>query len=152
MIASDLAAFLQDGQAIHIGTRDEQLQPNGGRAAAMTVEDDGRHVVVYVAEVAARRLMPDLESNGQVAVVVCRPTDDRTCQIKGILDSIREARPDERPVVDAQWKGLLDKLAHLGIPAETAGGWITWPAVAIRVRTTALFDQTPGPTAGAPLA
>jgi len=29
--------------------------------------------------------------------------------------------------------------------------WVTWPAVAIRVRANALFNQTPGPGAGAPI-
>jgi hypothetical protein len=28
--------------------------------------------------------------------------------------------------------------------------WVTWPAVAIRLRATAVFNQTPGPDAGAP--
>lgn len=151
MIPPALAAFLEGGLSIHLGTRDAQLQPNGARAAAVTVDEDGTHLTVYVASVAATRLLPDLESNGQAAVVVCRPTDDRSCQVKGEFVSVRTAHADEQATVTAQWNGFLEELARIGISKAAAEGWATWPAVAIRLRATALFDQTPGPGAGAPL-
>ena len=49
MIDEQLAAFLQEGVGIHIGTRNDALEPNGARAIAVKVEDDGMHLVVYVA-------------------------------------------------------------------------------------------------------
>lgn len=151
MIHPALAAFLEQGISIHLGTRDERLQPNGARAAALKVDEDGTHLTVYVASIAVTRLLPDLESNGQAAVVVCRPTDDRSCQVKGEFVSIRPAQADEEAMVTAQWNGFLDELTRVGIPRAAAEGWVFWPAVAIRLRATALFDQTPGPGAGAPL-
>jgi hypothetical protein len=151
MIHEELASFLQAGVSIHIGTRDDRLRPNGARAAAVKVGDEGRHFVVYLAKVAAERILPDLRSNGLAAVVFCRPTDDRSCQVKGVFVSARAARADERALVDRQWKEFLDELAQIGIPREATAAWITWPAVAIKLRATALFDQTPGPGAGAPI-
>ena len=152
MIDRALAAFLEEGVGIHLGTRDEHLIPNGARAAAVKVEDDGVHLVVYVAKVAAARLLPDLRSNGQAAVVVGRPIDDRSCQVKGHFVSARPARVPEQAIVAAQWNAFLQQLAAIGIPPSAADGWVTWPAVAIRLRATAIFEQTPGPTAGAPIA
>jgi hypothetical protein len=151
MIDRQLASFLQEGLGIHIGVRNERLEPNGARAAAVRVDDDGQHLVVYVAEVAARRVMPGLESNGQAAVLFGRPVDDRSCQVKGTFVSARPAKADERPFVEAQRDGFLDQLEHIGIPREAATSWITWPAVAIRLKVTALFEGTPGPQAGAAL-
>ena len=90
MIDQQLAAFLQEGVGIHVGTRNAALQPNGTRALAVTVEGDGVHAVVYVAAVAAARILPDLESNGQIAVGFGRPIDDRACQVKG---EFLDARP-----------------------------------------------------------
>ena len=151
MINSQLAAFLQEGLAIHIGTRNERLEPNGARAVALTVEADGIHVIVYVAKVAVTRLMPDLESNGHAAVTFVRPVDERASQLKGTFVSARAAKASERDWVMSQWDGFLRSLEVIGIPRTNLTKWATWPAVAIRLRTTALFDQTPGPHAGTPL-
>ena len=152
MIAKELAEFVQSGVAVHIGTRDAELQPEGARALGALVEVDGRHVVVYVSEAAARRILPNLEANGQAAVVFARPTDDRACQIKGHFAGARAATAEERPRVGAHWELFFHNMARIGIPAVTAARWPTWPAVAIRVRATAVFDQTPGPQAGTALA
>jgi hypothetical protein len=151
MIAPELARFLQEGLGIHIGTRNEQLEPNGARAVALKVEDDGGHVVVYLARVAALRLMPDLKSNGLAAISVARPTDERACQLKGTFVSSRPARTNEREFVMRQFEDFLQSLERIGIPRSGTQNWVTWPAVAIRVRVTALFDQTPGAKAGTPL-
>jgi hypothetical protein len=149
MIDNELAAFLEEGVGIHIGTRNEALQPNGARAIAVRVEAGGGYLVVYVARVAAARIVPDLESNGQAAVGFGRPVDDRACQVKGVFVSMREATDDEKPAVLAQWDGFLGSLEKIGVPRAATRTWVTWPAVAIRLRATALFNQTPGPDAGA---
>jgi hypothetical protein len=152
MIHSQLAAFLEEGVGIHIGTRNGVLQPNGGRALAVTVEDEGRALVVYVARVAAARLLSDLESNGQVAVSFGRPIDDRACQVKGVVVDVREATDADRAEIARQWNGFLSSLEQIGIPRAVTLGWVTWPALAIRLRANAVFEQTPGPGAGAPIA
>jgi hypothetical protein len=151
MIETGLAAFLEEGVGIHIGTRNEALQPNGARAVAVRVEPGGEHLVVYLSRAAAARIVPDLESNGQAAVGFGRPTDDRACQVKGVFVSVRDATDEEKPAVLAQWDGFLGSLEKIGIPRAATRTWVTWPAVAIRLRATALFDQTPGPDAGASL-
>jgi hypothetical protein len=115
------------------------------------VEDDARHLVVYVARVAAERLLPDLEANGQAAVGFGRPIDDRACQVKGVFIESRDAVVADRSIIDAQWDGFLSSLERIGIPRAATRGWVTWPAVAIRLRANAIFDQTPGPGAGAPI-
>src|SRR5690606_29686078 len=146
-----LATFLQGGVGIHLGTRNAQLEPNGARAVAVQVDEDAEHLTVYISEVAFARLRADLHSNGLAAVVFGRPTDDRACQVKATFVSERPAADAERPFLIAQWNGFLDQLALIGIPAAATQGWTTWPAVAVRLRATAVFEQTPGPAAGAQL-
>jgi hypothetical protein len=152
MIDRALASFLEEGLSIHVGARDARLQPSGTRAAAVTVEPDGTHLVVHVPDLGASRILPDLEANGQAAVSFGRPTDDRACQVKGVVTDIRKATADERAVITAQWLGFMRQLELVGIPPDLALGWATWPAVAIRIRITAVFEQTPGPLAGTRLA
>ena len=65
MISGELAGFLQQGIGIYVGTRNAELEPNGARAIAARVEEDGARLIIYLADVAAARLLPDLHANGQ---------------------------------------------------------------------------------------
>ena len=151
MIDDALATFLQQGLAINIGTRNARLEPSAAYCPAAHVETGGTHLVVYVPAVGASDVLRDLADNGQAALVFARPQDDRACQVKGQVESVREATAEERPLVDAQYQGFMRQLEIIGSPGESTRSWITWPCVAVRVRVTALYTQTPGPDAGAPL-
>jgi hypothetical protein len=151
MIDADLAAFVQERVGIHIGTRNQRFEPNGARALAVRVEPDGTRLVVYLAEVAAKRILPDLEANGQAAVSFGRPIDDKACQIKGTFVSVQAAGPEERAEIVAQFESFLTNLEEIGIPRRLAQRWPTWPCIAIRLKVTAVFTQTPGPGAGEPV-
>lgn len=152
MIDASLTAFLQEGLGLYVGTRTAGLEPNGARAIALAIEEDGTHATVYIAKVAASRILPDLEANGHIAVSSGRPRDDRACQVKGIYVTSRAARASERPLLERQWSGFMAGLEYIGIASAATVGWVTWPAVAIRFKVTAVFEQTPGPKAGAALA
>jgi hypothetical protein len=152
MIDKALTEFLEQGLAIHIGTRNEAMRPNGARVTAVRVEDQGRHLVAYVAAAATPAVFDDLRSNGQAALSFARPTDDRAVQIKGELISLRDADPSEEAFVIGQWKSLIGELDKIGLAALTSTNtWLMWPCVAVKIRVTAIFSQTPGPEAGAVL-
>ncbi len=150
LITSEIADFLQQGVGIYVGTRNAALVPNGARAIAARVEHGV--VVIYLADVAAARILPDLEANGQIAVTFGRPVDERACQVKGTFAAARPAREDERPLLDAQWEGFTRQLEMIGVAREARGAWPKWPATAITLKPTAVFEQTPGPAAGNQLA
>jgi hypothetical protein len=151
MLDKELAAFLEQGLAIQMATRDESLRPNGARVSALRVEDEGESVVAYVPTVAAGPLLDDLHANGQAAIVCVWPPDERGCQVKGLYVDWRDATPDEQAFVAAQWERFRDSLELVGLPRIASESWIIWPSVAIRVRIRQVFDQTPGPGAGAAL-
>lgn len=151
MLERALAAFLQEGLGIHIGTCNDRLEPNGARALAVTVDEDGAHLEVFLAEVAAARLMPDLSISRKAAVSFGRPIDDRACQVKGEIVSVRPAEAHEREPIQLQFEAFLSNLERIGIPRAGATNWPRWPAVAIRLKATAVFEQTPGPSAGKPM-
>jgi hypothetical protein len=119
--------------------------------AAVTVDADGTHITAYVPNVASERILAHLQENRQAALCFGRPTDDRACQVKGEFVEARPASASERTEVDRQWKGFLENVGQIGFPAKITESWATWPAIAVRLRVTALFSQTPGPGAGAPM-
>lgn len=151
MIDRELAAFLEEGLVIHLGTRNARLEPSGTRVAAVTVEPDGLHVTAYLPKIAAPHHLANLQDNGQAALVAVRPIDDRGCQVKGRFVGARPAGPREKAVVLTQWERARQTLERIGVARALSDAWVVWPAVAVRVQVTALFNQTPGPGAGAPL-
>ena len=153
MLDRTLTEFLEMGLAIHIGTRNQQMEPNGCRVIAVRVEDQGTHLVAYLPKAATPDVLEDLKSNGQAAISVARPADDRAVQVKGVFVSMRDADESEKDFVMAQWSGIIRQLDMIGFNATTSLlAWSVWPCVAVKIRVTNVFSQTPGPDAGAVLA
>lgn len=151
MIDEILAEFLQSGLGIHVGTRNERLEPRGCRATAIKVEEDGRHVVVYVPKAASPQIFENLRTNGHIAVSMARPADERAVQVKGLMLFSWDAKPEEEVFARGQWAGFLTQLDGIGLPGVATSSWQVFPCVAVRLKVTALFNQTPGPDAGAAL-
>jgi hypothetical protein len=151
MIDKSTTEFLEGGLAIHLGTRNARLEPNGCRVTAVRVENQGREVVAFVPAAAAPAVFEDLHENGQAALSFARPMDDRAMQVKGVFVDIRDGEPAEEAFVMAQWQGFLRQLEIVGIPGRATATWKLWPCRAVRIRVTALFSSTPGPDAGAVL-
>lgn len=153
MLDKSLTEFLEQGLAIHLGTRDSALRPNGCRVTAVRVEEQGRHLVMFVPTASTPAVLDDLRGNGQAAVSFARPIDDRAVQVKGEFVSVRDADPSEEAFVLGQWQGLLVRLDAIGLrPLTSTSTWLMWPCHAITIRVTEIFTQTPGPEAGAVLA
>lgn len=151
MLDKTLTEFLEQGLAIHIGTRDARLRPNGGVVTAVRVEDEGRHLVAFIPKAVMPAVFDDLRGNGQAALSFTRPSDDKAVQVKGEFVSQADASAAEEQFARDQWGGFLKQLDMIGLPAEATSTWTLWPCVAVRIRVTALFSQTPGPEAGAVL-
>lgn len=151
-INDELARFLESGLAITVATRDGELQPDGAWAWAVRVEDGGATLTVFLYEKAAAAMRPNLDSHPEIAVVLDQPTSHRACQVKGNVVGYRAAEASERVLVERQVQGFRADLENIGIPAALTAGWSYWPAVALRVEVGHVFEQTPGPGTGGPLA
>jgi hypothetical protein len=152
MLDRSLTEFLEQGLAVHLGTRNERMQPHGCRVTAVRVENQGRHLVAYLPKAAGPTVLEDLRSNGQAALSFARPTDDRAVQVKGVFVSERDADDAEGPFVQAQVNALFGQLDAIGLNGlRQMNTWQLWPCVAVTIRVTAIFSQTPGPEAGAVL-
>lgn len=151
MIDDALATFLQQGLGINLGTRDAALEPHAAYVAAARVEPGGTHITAFVPAIGADEVLADLADNGQAALVFARPEDDRACQVKGVFEQAAPASEADRACVQAQHAGFMHQLEIIGTGGEHLRAWTIWPCVAVRLRVTALFSQTPGPDAGAPL-
>ena len=152
MLTEEVASFLASGLSLNVATASRELEPNGTRAFAAVVEPDREHVVVFVHASAAPGLVRDLAENPRIALTFGRPVDHRTCQLKGAFAGSRDATPTDREEVERQAEGFARSLELIGISRAAMAGWNPWPATALRFRATELYEQTPGPGAGEPLA
>ncbi len=152
MISEEMAAFLPSGLSIVIASRGRDLSPDGARASAVVVDEDRLHMTVFVPSERAEAILHDLKKAPRVAVLFVRPTDDRACQLKGTFAGSRRGRPSEREAVRGQFDAFRAALETIGIARSLTAGWKQWPCVAIRIRVTEMFNQTPGPGAGGPMA
>ncbi len=151
LISSELAGFLVSGLSLTVATRDAALQPDGARVWAARISRDRTELTLFLYRPAAAATLRNLESQPEIAICVDRPSDSRACQVKGLYVSSRPARATERAEVQRQADAFLTGLEAIGIPRTMTGGWRWWPAVAVQMRITELFEQTPGPGAGDPL-
>jgi len=152
MLDRSLTEFLERGLAIHLGTRDARMRPNGCRVTGVRVENQGQHLVVFLPKAVTPAVLEDLESNGQAAVSLTRPIDDRAVQVKGVFVSRRDADPSEEAFVMGQWQALLTELDAMGLATlSSTSSWLMWTCTAVTLQVTSVFSQTPGPEAGAVL-
>src|SRR5688572_2941449 len=148
LINDELAGFLESGLSINVGTRDGELQPNGVIAWAVRVHDDREHLTLFLHKDAAQAMLRNLRAYPEIAVAFDRPTSHRACQVKGRFVATRPGKAAERAQVERQVDGFFADLEGIGIPRAMVEGFKTWPCVAIEMRATELFEQTPGPGAG----
>jgi hypothetical protein len=71
--------------------------------------------------------------------------------VKGTFVATRALTHEERANAARQWSAFLDNLEYIGIPRMSADTWISDADVAIRLKVTEVFEQTPGPDAGKPI-
>lgn len=153
-LASGQADFVQSTVSIIVSGRDARLRPSIARALGCRVDADGRRVTVFLRASQSSALLADLRENGVIAVVVSDPDDHRSLQIKGVGAQECAFLPEDSIRIAAYADAFTAKLiAHAMAEAvpRTLLACTPGDVVAIAFTPTAVFEQTPGPGAGARL-
>jgi hypothetical protein len=132
---------------MHLATRDAELQPASTFAFGLAVSDD-REVTVFLPVALASFTLANLRDNGQMALTIVRPTDNRAVQLKGIWLGERRADDADRALVERQRDALTQELGLVGVPRSLWRRIVWWPSLALRMEVREVFVQTPGPKAG----
>lgn len=151
MISPELQSFLESGVSLLIGTRDARMLPACMRAFGARVEPGGRELTMFLPDATNARTLANLRDNGRIAVGFSRIEDHRSLQVKGTVRELRPAAPGERELVVRYVAAFAGSLAFVGLPPATSMRMAHWPCQAVRLDLESLFEQTPGPAAGAPL-
>jgi hypothetical protein len=151
-LCREVIELLSSGVVMSVGTRDSALAPECTPAMGSRVNRDRRSLTVFVPKVLADATLANLRDNGQIAVNIVRPSDDKSVQLKGRVRDVRDATEADRATQEQQRSGLVEQLAFVGLPRAITRRMTWWPSVAIDIDVDDAFVATPGPEAGQRLA
>jgi len=138
-----------------VGSAAPDLAPAVTRAFAPRVAPDRRTIDVFVGRAQSTTCLANLTTGASMSVIVGNPVDYRGVQIKGTAGGQRDV--GDAGAEDAEWLGrcrrlYVEALVRIGIPAVYGERLWCRDMVCVTLVPAALFRQTPGPGAGAPLA
>lgn len=150
MIPERIVEFIHGPVFISIGTRDDKLRPAHAWVIGAVVGPDRKTVTCLVPEPQAKEALPNLETNGQIALNAGSPTHE-AYQLKGRFLSARPADEKDRAIQEIYRSKLL-AFALRYYPEQIATplilGFAYQLAMAITFLVEEVFLQTPGPDAG----
>jgi len=133
VISNDLAAFLESGLPVLVGTRDAQLVPESSRGFGARVGAGGTEVTVYMPEAFSTSSFASLRDNGRIAVCFSRPTDHRSFQVKGRVLELGACGDEDRPHLERYARLAAQTLAEVGIPGRILRRLAIFPCRAVRL-------------------
>src|SRR5262245_3106965 len=151
-----LKTFIESGVSVVVGTRDEGLVPEIVRAWGPHVNRDRRAARLRVPEATSVRTRINLVGNGRIAVTLSLPSNYETVQLKG--HHLRTTRPSVEDLarVDRHRESFASVNESIGVPrSRVEAFWrreLTGSSLFVTIHfvVEAIFNQTPGPAAGAP--
>ena len=146
-----LSKCLEPGVSVIVGSVDAHGNPAVCRAVGLRSTDDLATATVFVPMATSRETIANVAATKRLAVVTTHPISHCATQLKGIVETTRLAREDEEPFVSGHFAGFSGILNTIGYPPRLTKSVVRWPAFALEMRVEEIYEQSPGPKAGARL-
>lgn len=147
-----LRKFSGGGVSVIVGTVDADGVPTCCRGIAIALPDSFETVTVYVPAATGQETVANLATTRRVAISCTHPLSHESLQIKGLTRGVRLAPPGDEAFVTQRLEEFGEVLNAIGLARHVWRSVAHWPAFAIDVSIEQVFDQTPGPKAGAAIA
>lgn len=153
MLNEQCAGFIRRYTSMSIAARDAHNRPVVGRALGCRVSADRRSLTVFLSSSREAQALACLRENGEMALTVTRPSTNETLQFKGTVLDIRAVSDADRVEIAAYRQSFVEELAALGYDPASSRAVLAGSedSVAVVFEPSAMYDQTPGPKAGAML-
>jgi hypothetical protein len=149
MGAELLRGFTGEGFSIIVGSVDAEGRPASCRALAVKADDELTRLTVYLPVATAHETIANIATTQRLAVAAAHPIEHSCVQFKGSTRGVRMAGEEEGVFVRERLEKFTSLLEVVGIPRSLLQRINQWPAYAVDMNIEQLFDQTPGPNAGA---
>lgn len=147
-----MVGFLQSPVAIQLSTATPELRPTSTRGFGCKIEEDLQTLRLSVLQSQAERFLKALETGDRVAINFGHVVDFRSVQVKGSRLEVRAADAAEKLAAKTYLDELRKMMTRVGVSEDASRGiFHSGSVVIVRVRADELYDQTPGPGAGAKL-
>lgn len=151
LIIATHAEFMLGEVVIDISGCDSDLTPHLAIGWGCRVSLPRRLVTVFVDEQRSLPLLKALAATRAVAATFGRGTDHKCIQLKGKDASIGPPGRGDARIMEGYRERLIAHFERLGMPRSRTAvylGDMDSPVVAVSFTPLAVFEQTPGPSAG----
>ena len=152
LLSPDNLAFIQQGVSINVGSRDVRMVPSLTRALSCRLDNDGQRLRIALARSQSLDVLRDIARSRVIAVVFTQPSTHRTLQIKGFDAEEVPAQEEDALNVERSREVFGADIFPMGFDAAFTARLCHVDAddlVVLAFTPQAVFQQTPGPDAGA---
>lgn len=151
MISPDQAQPLESPCSLIVATVDDDGLPDATRGWSIEILADGR--IRLLLSTTATVTLENLRANGRIALTGTHFASLVSVQVKGVVEVIEGATAPDRIRFDRFCAGCVHAIHELdGTPEELIWRMAPPEVVACVLRVAEVYDQTPGPGAGARIA
>jgi hypothetical protein len=156
LLTPDIIDFMESGEvSLYAAGCSAQLRPCATRAFGCRVSRQSSAVTIWVSRGAAPALLTDISSNGRLALVVSHIETCKTFQLKAVDAAVAPLDAADQDRIAVYHDGFIEKAIEMGYPEPMMRSMMQYrldQIAAIFFTPSAVFTQTPGPGAGAPVA
>ena len=151
MVEDTLSTFLDGPLMMVAAAVAEAGRPVLARALGARRREEGL-VEMTVSRSQWPQAVAAMASGAPMAFTFCRPHDYRTFQMKGDVVEMRQATASDVERAQAYCERMTQALMALGVQARQIACWLCLEdLVCVSFKPRLVFQQTPGPNAGARL-
>jgi hypothetical protein len=148
LIDAELAAFIESPVMIIVGTCDDTLLPQIGRAVGAIVDSAKSRIELVVSGWQWPDTIANIRRNGRLSVTFARPSDYVSYQVKGRA-TVKPASAAHRARAENYIGAMTATLVGNGLDPTVIAPWLVdREPIALRLAVEMIFVQTPGDKAG----
>jgi hypothetical protein len=150
VLSPETAAFLESGCALIVGSADVGNEPHAARGWGVNVLSRDPMEVRLLIDADDPVTIENLSTSGKIAVTGADVPSLRSVQFKGTVSAIEPATDADRARASRYADDFFGDIGRVdGTPRRLLDRLMARDFVACIVRIMDLYDQTPGPSAGA---
>ncbi|TVZ26915.1 hypothetical protein JM83_1914 [Gillisia sp. Hel_I_86] len=122
------------------------------RVAGYTIEVDNEHIIIFLPKQLFEIIEPTLEADSKISFLMASILNFESYQIKGKYVSHQMCTEENVNLYQPKVLKIIEILSGMGLDGDGIFGYLLdQPSIAVRMRFTEVYEQTPKPGTGGKL-